>query len=113
MAEFDRGGSKSREFFKSVNSNTTEWDDVVIPSGELWFVRGADGFGLDTDGSNVAVVWDRDGTPKTLFIMYGTGSAAIEQTLEGDGIKKLSIRLQNRTLLNGVDLLCRYHAEKL
>ena len=113
MSDFPRKGEHSPTFTKAVLGNTIEWDDVVIPDGEFWVVWGAEGAGLDTDGSNVAVVWDSDGAnPETLFLMYGAGSSPIDRILEGDGVKKLSIRLRNRTLLSGIDLLCRYYAER-
>ena len=97
MSDFSRWGDKTRTFTQPVDGNTTSWDDVVIPDGEVWVVRGADGAGLDTDGSNVAVVWDRSGTPEVLFLVYGTGSQAVDRSLVGDGIKTLSVRLQNKT----------------
>lgn len=112
MADFDRFGDKSRLVTDTVNSGTIVWDDVVVPPGETWHIRGVEAFCPELDGSNVALFWDRDGTPEPLFIAYGSDRGIVDQEVVGDGVKKLSVRFQNRTLLNGVEFSCRYYAGK-
>jgi hypothetical protein len=110
--DFDRWGNKTRLFMKAnLAVGATDWDDVVIPNGETWVVRGADS-ATPYQGCNAAVVWDRGGTPELLYLGYGTVSMPIERELTGDGTKKLSIRLKNNSSLSA-DMMCRYHAEKL
>jgi hypothetical protein len=105
-------GDKTTTVAKTVNGNTTDWTDVIVPNGETWVVRGAEAAGPDLDGTNMAIVWDRTGTPEVLFLSYGTSSQAVEKSVVGNGTKRLSIRLQNKSLL-ALDLFCRYHAEKV
>lgn len=104
---------KSVKFNRRVGPLTTIYDDVIIPSGSTWRITQFFGSADFSGNTNVAVIWDRRGVNELLFGTYGTG--LIERAdvqLTGDGVKYLSVRLQN-SLTISTDLFGSYIAAEV
>lgn len=82
---------------KQVPARSTEFVDLVIPAGERWLVHMVVGVAAQDGETRVELVWDRKGSPETVFMTYGTVRLQVAEEFVGDGIKMLSLALINES----------------
>lgn len=80
---------------QSVANGVEVCDSMVPADGAIVNVLSFFGSALFTKASSVKLVWDLDGTPELLWSISGEASAPISFTKTGDGVKKLSVCLNN------------------
>ncbi len=83
--------------YKSVDANSIETMDYVIPDGQVLEIRCLAGDAGESPDNVVSIVWDEGGgSEEILMSVHGdTLQPGLSIKKTGDGIKKLRIKLQN------------------
>jgi hypothetical protein len=89
----------SKSIFQSVPATSTTYEDQTIPNGDTWKIQKATGSAAFTADVHVLLVWDRGGAgEEILFATHGEAQSVLDRDLVGDGVKILSIVLENNSL---------------
>jgi hypothetical protein len=82
--------------YANVPANTIQDHDYVVPNGKTLLLMACAADSMEGPDTNVCVAWDIAGTPKIVLTSYAD---IVQSNLflryEGDGSKKMTIRLQN------------------
>lgn len=100
MGWIARNPNAVRKYYQSVSSSTTLKDDYIPSSGEQLELISFGGNGAYNSDVYVEIIWDADTVnARTILMTHGDfhNSNVAGETLIGDGIKKLQIKLVNNT----------------
>ena len=89
--------TKEVSHYKSVATLTTDANEWVVPSGEVWFVEHFEGNAAFVEDTEVCLVWDYGGTEEIIRATHGDAVWTPGYAFTGNGTKKLAIVLDNQS----------------
>jgi hypothetical protein len=89
--------------YTDVPALSVQAQSVVIPDGVKWEIRLFVGNAAYLDDIHVRLVWDYGGAGEEIIVAtHGDMEFQLVRVLQGDGVKKLAIVLDNATLADRV-----------
>lgn len=102
---------KAQEHFAEVATLTTDTDEWVVPTGEVWRIRSFQGSAAYVEDTSAQLVWDYGVTDVLIRSTHGDAAFGLDFEITGDGAKILAIVLDNQSA-NSQALGGSYEAKK-
>ena len=79
-----------------LNGNASAADFLVVPNGKIAIITEMVGSTSVTENTVAKLVWDYDsGNEQVLWTVEGNGMLPRHMCVQGDGVKKLAIEVEN------------------
>lgn len=90
--------NRNDSHYQTVTALSSASSDTIIPTGETWRIVKFVGNAAYLDDTVVSLVWDYGGAgERILAASHGDSEVLLDESLVGDGVKKLSLVLTNDT----------------